>query len=51
MKILAQMHPPYTMRWIPQCLTLPARPPPIAPARLDPQVSLALKFDEAEPQT
>jgi hypothetical protein len=37
MKVLAQIHPPETTRKILQCLGLPARPPPIAEARPDPQ--------------
>ena len=47
MKILAQIHPPDTTRKILQCLGLPARPPPIAMARPDPQESLPFDSDEA----
>jgi hypothetical protein len=47
MKILAPIHPPDTTRKILQCLGLPARPPPIAPARPDPQESLPFDPDEA----
>ena len=47
MKILAPIHPPDTTRKILQCLGLPARPPPIAMARPDPQESLWLGCDEA----
>jgi hypothetical protein len=47
MKILAPIHPPDTTRKILQCLGLPARPPPIAAAHLDPQASLPLDSDEA----
>ena len=49
MKILAQIHPPQTTRKILECLGLPARPPPIATARPDPQASLALDPAEAAP--
>ncbi len=47
MKILAQIHSPDTTRKILQCLGLPARPPPIAVARPDPQESLPFDSDEA----
>jgi hypothetical protein len=47
MKILAPIHPPDTTRKILQCLGLPARSPPIAMARPDPQESLPFDCDEA----
>ncbi len=37
MRILAQIHPPDTTRAILECLGLAARPPPIAPARREPE--------------
>ena len=40
---------PDTTRKILQCLGLPARPPPIAVARPDPQESLPFDSDEAAP--
>ena len=49
MKILAQIHPPQTTRKILECLGLPARPPPIATARPDPQAWLPLDPAEAAP--
>jgi hypothetical protein len=36
MKILAAIHPPDTTRAILECVGLPACPPPIRPARADP---------------
>ncbi len=36
MKIPAAIHPPDTTRAILECVGLPARPPPIQPARADP---------------
>jgi hypothetical protein len=35
MRILAAIHPPETARAILECLSLPARAPPIEPARID----------------
>ncbi len=49
MKILAPIYPPDTTRRILQCLGLPARPPPIAVARPDPQEPLPFDSDEAAP--
>jgi hypothetical protein len=40
MRILAAIHPPDTTRAILECLGLPARPPPIAPARLEEEETL-----------
>jgi len=37
MRILAAIHPPDATRAILECLGLPARAPPIAPARLEPE--------------
>ena len=47
MTILAQIHPPETTREILLCLGVPARPPPIAPARPDRQEPWPSDFDEA----
>ena len=47
MKALARIRSPDTTRKILQCLGLPARPPPIAMARPDPQESLPFDCDEA----
>jgi hypothetical protein len=35
MRILAAIHPPDTPRAILECLGLPSRAPPVAPARID----------------
>jgi hypothetical protein len=37
MRILAQIHPPDTTRAILDCLGLASRPPPITPARSEPE--------------
>ncbi|MFN7967320.1 MAG: hypothetical protein U0V87_16705 [Acidobacteriota bacterium] len=49
MKMLEQIGPPETTRKILQCLELPARRPPLATARPDPQASLPLDSAEAAP--
>jgi len=35
MRIIAQIHPPTATRAILECLGLPTRAPPVAPARID----------------
>jgi hypothetical protein len=44
LRLVSAIHPPEATRKILDCLGLPSRPPPVAPARLDPQLSLASKW-------
>ena len=43
LRILAAIHPPSATRAILECLELPTRPPPVAPARL---AARDLDFDD-----
>jgi hypothetical protein len=45
MRILAAIHPPETTRAILECLGLPARPPPVAPARPEEDERLLIDLD------